>query len=137
MSSMTRIATAALLGAAALSAAGATSAGQAEGMVVVRDASTGQLRNATPAEVKALRAQEVQLGITRAAPAPAAVRADGTRHKLLGERGQVYSIVSRDANGKLWAQEAIGENAANAALAAPPATAPAVNHPQEHNHADR
>jgi hypothetical protein len=60
------------------------------------------------------------------------VRANGTRQKHLGERGLVYSIVSRDANGKLSAQEAIGEDAANAALTAP---AP-VNQP-EHHHADR
>ena len=98
------------------------------------DASTGLLRNATPAEVKALRAQDVQPGVAGAQP-PAAVtmRVNGTRQKLIGERGQVYTIVSRDANGKLTAQEAIGENAADAALAAPAS----ANHPQEHNHADR
>ena len=138
MSSKTRTATAALLCAAALSVAApgsVASAEQAESMVVVRDAATGLLRNATPAEVKALRAQEIQLGISRPAPAPATVRADGTRQKLLGESGLVYSIVSRDANGKLSSQEAIGETAANAALNAP-ASAPA-NHPQEHHHADR
>jgi hypothetical protein len=44
----------------------------------------------------------------------------------------VYSIVTRDANGKLSAQEAIGEDAANAVL-----KAPAPVNPQEHNHADR
>ena len=128
---------AALLGAAALSMAAPNSvarAEQAESMVVVRDASTGLLRNATPAEAKALRAQDVQRGVTSAQPpAPATMRANGTRQKLIGERAQVYTIISRDANGKLTAQEAIGENAANAAMAAP---APA-NHPREHNHADR
>lgn len=133
MSNKTRIALAALLGAAAMSVAAQASARQAEGMVVVRDARTGLLRNATPAEVKALRAQEVQLGITRVQPpAPVTVRSDGTRQKLLGERGLVYSIVTRDANGKLSAQEAIGEDAANAVL-----KAPAPVNPQEHNHADR
>ena len=134
MSSKTRIAIAVLLGASALSVTLPSSAEQAEGMVVVRDARTGELRNATPAEVKALRTQAVQQGISRPQPAvPATVRANGTRQKLIGERGQVYSIVSRDASGKLWAQEAIGEDAANAALTAP---AP-LNHPQEHNHAER
>jgi hypothetical protein len=133
MSSKTRIALAALLGAAAMSVAGPGSARQADGMVVVRDARTGLLRNATPAEVKVLRAQEVQLGITRPQPpAPVTVRPNGTRQKHLGERGLVYSIVSRDANGKLSAQEAIGEDAADAAL-----KAPAPVNPQEHNHADR
>jgi hypothetical protein len=137
MSRKTRIAFAALLGAAAISAAGVAGAQQDESMVVVRDARTGLLRNATPAEVKVLRAQEVQLGITRPQPpAPVTVRADGTRQKHLGERGQVYSIVSRDANGKLAAQEAIGEDAANAALRKPSAAPAAVN-PEEHNHADR
>jgi hypothetical protein len=135
MSRKTRIALAALLGAAAMSVAtsgNAASAEQAEGMVVVRDAHTGLLRNATPAEVKVLRAQEVQRGITRPQPAPVTVRPNGTRQKHLGERGLVYSIVSRDANGKLSAQEAIGEDAADAAL-----KAPAPVNPQEHNHADR
>ena len=135
MSSKTRIAIAALFGATALSVVTPNSvarAEQAESMVVARDASTGLLRNATPAEVKALRAQDVQPGVAGAQP-PAAVtmRVNGTRQKLIGERGQVYTIVSRDVNGKLTAQEAIGENAADAALAAP------ANHPQEHNHADR
>lgn len=133
MSSKSRIALATLLGGAAMSVAAQDNpagARQAEGMVVARDPATGQLRNATPAEVKALRAQEVQRGITRQQPpAPVTVRANGTRQKHLGERGLVYSIVSRDANGKLSAQEAIGEEAANAAMKSP---APANQ--QEHDH---
>ena len=136
MSKKTMIALVALLGAAAVSVAAqdnVANAGQAEGMVVVRDARTGLLRNATPAEVKVLRAQEVHLGIAPPQPpAPVTVRADGTRQKHLGERGLVYSIVTRDANGKLSAKEAIGEEAANAAL-----TAPAPVNQQEHNHAER
>lgn len=133
MSSKTMIALAALLAAGALSVPAAASEEQAEGMVVVRDTRTGLLRNATPAEVRELRALEVQRGITRPAP-PAAVtvRENGTRQKHLGEGGLVYSVVTRDAGGKLAVQEVIGEDAANAAVHAP---APATH--QEHNHADR
>ena len=133
MSSKTMIALAALLAAGALSVPAAASDEQAEGMVVVRDARTGLLRNATPAEVKTLRAQEVQRGITRPAP-PAAVtvRKNGTRQMHLGERGLVYSVVTRDAGGKLAVREVTGEDAANAAVNAPP---PATH--QEHHHADR
>jgi hypothetical protein len=133
MSSKTMIALAALLAAGALSVPAAAGEEQAEGMVVVRDARTGLLRNATPAEVKTLRAQEVQREVARPAP-PAAVtvRENGTRQKHLGEQGLVYSVVTRDANGKLSSQEVIGEDAANAALKAP---APVTQ--QEHHHADR
>lgn len=130
MSSKTMIALAALCAAGALNG---PAAAQDQAMVVARDAQTGQLRNATPAEVQALRAQEVERGITRAAP-PAAVtvRRDGTRQTHLGERGLVYSVVARDADGKLQVREVTGEDAANAALKAP---APATQ--QEHHHADR
>jgi hypothetical protein len=135
MSSKTRIALAALLAAGALSVAAAASAEQEEGMVVVRDARTGLLRNATPAEVKALRAQDVQRGLARRQPAPPSavtVRENGTRQKHLGERGLVYSVVTRDAGGKLAVQEVKGEDAANAAL-----DAPAPANQQERHHADR
>jgi hypothetical protein len=132
MSSKTMIALAALLAAGAASVP-AAAAEQAETMVVVRDAHTGRLRNATPAEVKALRAQEVPRGITRPAPPGAVtVRENGTKTKHLGERGLVYSVVTRDAGGKLLVREVNGEDAANAALKAP---APATR--QEHNHAER
>jgi hypothetical protein len=126
------IALAALLAAGAASVP-AAAAEQAEGMVVVRDAHTGLLRNATPAEVKTLRAQEVPHGITRPAPPGAVtVRENGTKTTHLGERGLVYSVVTRDAGGKLLVREVSGEDAANAALKAP---APATQ--QEHDHADR
>lgn len=133
MSNKTMIALAALLAAGALNGPAAAGEPQAEGMVVVRDTQTGQLRNATPAEVKALRAQELQRGITRPAPpAPVTVRKDGSRQQHLGERGLVYSVVTHDADGKLQVCEVKGEDAANAALKAP---APATQ--QEHHHADR
>ncbi len=133
MSSKTMITLAALFAAGALSGPAVAADPQQQGMVVVRDAQTGQLRNATPAEVKALRAQEVQRGLTRPAPpSPVTVRKDGTRQKHLGESGLVYSVVTRDADGKLQSREVSGEDAANAALKAP---APATQ--QEHHHADR
>jgi hypothetical protein len=134
MSSSTSMALAALLAASAFSLPAAASADQQEGMVVVRDAYTGQLRNATPAEVKVLRAQETAKGLVahEAAPSAVTVRENGTRQKHLGESRMVYSVVSRDAGGKLGMQCVNGEDAANAALARP---APATQ--QEHDHESR
>jgi hypothetical protein len=102
-------------------------------MVVVRDAQTGQLRNATPAEVKALRAQQLRRGLAAPeAPSPVTIRRDGTMQKRLGERGMVYSVVTRNADGKLDTQCVTGEDAAKAALERPvPATQP------EHDHGTR
>lgn len=55
---------------AALALASAcASAGEQDGMVVVRDVQTSLLRNATPAEVKALRAQDATRRGTRSSPA--------------------------------------------------------------------
>jgi hypothetical protein len=132
MSSKPSIALAALLAAGAV-CGGPAAAGfdRQEGMIVVLDAQTGKLRNATPAEAKALRAQQA----TRSLAAPEAavtIRRDGTMQKHLGERGMVYSVVTRDAEGKLGSQCVNGEAAAKAALERPaPATQP------EHDHESR
>jgi hypothetical protein len=131
MSSKPSMALAALLAAgAACSLPAAAEQDRQEGMVVVRDAQTGQLRNATPAEVKALRAQETRRGLVAPEPPSAVtIRSDGTMQKRLGERGMVYSVVTRDADGKLGTQCVKGEEAAQAALERP---APANQ--QEHHH---
>jgi hypothetical protein len=134
MSSKPSMALAALLAAgAACSLPAAAEQDRQQGMVVVRDAQTGQLRNATPAEVKALRAQETRRGLVAPEAASAVtIRRDGTMQKHLGERGMVYSVVTRDANGKLGTQCVNGEDAAKAALEHP---APATK--QEHDHESR
>jgi hypothetical protein len=104
-----------------------------EGMVVVRDAQTGQLRNPTPSEVKALRAQQTRRGLAEPdAASTVTIRRNGTMQKHLGERGMVYSVVTRGADGKLGMQCVNGEDAAKSALEHP---APA-NH-QGHNHESR
>lgn len=113
---------------AALAVASAcASAGEQDGMVVVRDAQTGALRNATPAEVKVLRAQETaKRGLVAEPPSPVMIRKDGTLQKHLGERSMVYSVVTRDDAGKLGMQCVKGAEAADAAL-----------NQQEHHHEDR
>lgn len=133
MSSKSTIALAALLAAGAFGAPPPARA-QEQGMVVARDALTGQLRNATPAEVKALRAQQPAPDQSARAAAASAVtvRADGTRVKRLGERAMVYSVVARAPDGTLGMQCVKGEDAANAALAQP---APAAQ--PEHRHETR
>jgi hypothetical protein len=134
MSTNTSMALSALLAASALSLPAAASAEQQEGMIVVRDAHTGKFRNATPAEMRTLRAQEAQRGLVKreAAPSVVTIRENGTVHKHLGESAMVYSVVSRDAAGKLGMQCVKGEHAANAALERP---APANQ--QEHDHETR
>ena len=93
MSSKLSIALAALFAAGAYGLPAPASADPQEGMVVVRDRTTGQFRNATPAEVKALRAQQTQRTLAPAAPSPVTLRKDGSRHKHLGENAMVYSVV--------------------------------------------
>jgi hypothetical protein len=109
------------------------SAGAAEqpGMVVARDPQTGQLRAPTAAELKALRQQgEASMMGKAAVEAPTAVtRTDGVRQVRLGERGMVYSVVTRDADGKLVRKCVQGEQAAQEAIK-PGAT----SGEREHNH---
>ena len=105
---------AALMTAAFALPAAAGAAGQ-EGMVVVRDAQTGQLRAATPAEIKALHEQGAALRQAKPATELAVRGADGTLRKSLGESGMVFSVVTRDAEGKLATQCLSGEDAAKAA----------------------
>jgi hypothetical protein len=79
----------------------ARAAGQ-EGMVVVRDPLTGQLRAPTADELKALRAKTPAAAGLAAPGLPAAVsRSDGSRGLRLGEKGMVYDVVTRGPDGKL------------------------------------
>lgn len=99
-----------------------------ERMVISRDRETGKLRNATPAEVKVLKAQEARrnLMMRQPEPAPVVIRKDGTLHKHLGEQSMVYAIVTRDGAGKIGMQCVKGADAADAALTT-----------KEHRHDDR
>ena len=99
------------------------------GMVVVRDAKTGQLRAPTAAELRDLRANAPR-NLAPASSAPVERRANGALHKHLGDQAQVFTVVTRDADGKFVSECVQGEQAAAAA----------VDHPhdqQEHRHEDR
>lgn len=127
-----------LLGALALPACAfqqaATAPSAEQGMVVVRDAATGQLRAPTPAEARALQPRPTASAAAAAATPPKIVVGPGGRRSVrLGERHMVYSVVTRDANGKL-AQDCVhGTQAATNALAKP---APATK-PEEQRHESR
>ncbi len=119
---------------AALLALAPPQAASAEGpqsMVVVRDAVTGELRPATPAESRALMARDPALAPQRGV-GPLTTRADGTRKVHLGDRRQAFSVLARDAGGTLTMQCVNTEDAANAAVQrpAPPSAG-------EHDHDER
>ncbi len=96
---------------AAVSAAGAPAQ---PGMTVVRDAATGKLRAPTAAELRALRNESGQAQRAAADSArPPTVRADGVKAATLGERGMVYSVITRGPDGKLHEHCVEGEAAAN------------------------
>ena len=122
---------AAMLALAALSLPpGAGAAGQ-EGMVVVRDRESGQLRAPTPAELRALRTQQKTMAPAPAI-APSVQRPDGTRHLHLGERGMVYSVLTRDAAGRKIIGCTGSEQAADAALGKAAHDAARKEHGHEH-----
>jgi hypothetical protein len=106
----------------------ASADGQQQGVVVVRDPETGQFRAPTAAELRALRTKDTALlpQPKRERP-PSSVRADGTRHLHLGDKGMVYSVARRDAEGKLVTQCVTGEHAAANA-------APARDQEHDHEH---
>ncbi|MDQ1813332.1 hypothetical protein RBA41_08460 [Massilia sp. CCM 9210] len=89
----------------------ASAAAQADGMAVVRDKQTGQLRPATAAELRAMQGDLQQPQMARPQP-QVQVRADGTRSAPVGDRGMVYSVVSRTPDGKLAQRCVEGEAAA-------------------------
>lgn len=101
-----------------------------DGMVVTRDPQTGQLRAPTPAEMKELNAQPRLL----AAPTQhtQVARPDTTRQVRLGDKSQVYSVVTREPSGQLQGQCVQGERAANAVL-----SQGVTISKEEHRHEDR
>jgi hypothetical protein len=114
-----------------------------QGMVVVRDAQTGQLRAPTATEMQTLtrqgqnqsQAKSQAQGQTRALAAPAkpdaVTRPNGTRRVYMGNKNQVYTVVTRDADGNLVNHCVEGEEAAKAAVDQPAAAT------KEHAHEDR
>lgn len=90
-------------------AAGQTAAGA--GVVVARDAQTGQLRPATPAELRALAGADKAM---RPAPAagPVKLREDGRREVHLGEAALVHATLRRDADGRTTMECVHGDAAA-------------------------
>lgn len=86
-----------------------------EGMVVVRDPQTGQLRAPTADELKELRARTPATAPSTAGLAaprtPATItRGDGSRGVRLGEKGMVYDVVTRGPDGKLTHECVRGES---------------------------
>ena len=105
-----------------------------QGMVVVRDAQTGQLRAPTAAEMRALAPQRA-LARMNAPPQPAMVaHPGGSRHVRLGERGLVYSVVKRGADGTLHEQCVHGAAAAEKAVHASTGADAAAGHNEGHRH---
>lgn len=111
-------------------------AAQGQGMVVVRDAQTGQLRTPTAAEIRAL--QPAASASMTAQSQPAMVTGPGGRRSVrLGERHMVYSVVKRDGEGKLGEQCVHGVHGVHAAERATSGAAePAAKH-EEHRHESR
>ena len=93
------------------------------GMIVVRDAETGKLRGATPAEAQAMQLQQNELkasgktasvGMLTGNPSPQlTVNKHGTTMMELTEDSMVYSVVKRTADGKLDMQCVTGTAAAH------------------------
>jgi len=106
---------------------------QGQGMVVVRDAQTGELRAPTPAEIRALQPPPSASMTSQAQPAMI-TGPGGRRSVRLGERHMVYSVVNRDAEGKLGEQCVHGVHAAE--RAAKGERQPATQH-EEHRHESR
>jgi hypothetical protein len=99
-----------------------------EGMVVVRDAQTGQMRAPTPAEMKTLTAQPPVASLVVPSQPTLVARPDNVRQVRLGEKAQVFTVVTRGADGKLANQCVQGDSAAKTALEQPAATN------EEHSH---
>lgn len=88
-----------------------------QGMIVVRDADTGELRAPTADEARALHPRTNVSAAGTAAPAPKMVTGPGGRRSVqLGERHMVYSVVTRGADGKLEEQCVHGAHAAQHAV---------------------
>lgn len=110
-----------------------------QGMIVVRDADTGALRAPTPAEARALHPRAGASAAAAASPAPEMLTGPGgSRSVQLGERHMVYSVVTRDPDGKLTEQCMHGANGAHgAADALKGSPKHDANKPEEHTHEKR
>jgi len=88
------------------------------GMVVVRDAQTGELRAPTAAESAALHSKSAA---QRKAPGQhvETVGPGGSRKVQMGTSALVYSVVTKNPDGALAEQCVGGEHAAHAAIAHP------------------
>ncbi|MCC2956325.1 hypothetical protein LK542_11935 [Massilia sp. IC2-477] len=122
------------LPACAAQTAAPASPAQGQGMVVVRDPQTGELRTPTPDEMRTL---QPPTAAARMAPVqPKMVTGPGGRRSVqLGERHMVYSVVNRDSEGKLVEQCVNGHDAAGQAVTPPAGSKakPATKH-EEHSH---
>ncbi len=94
-----------------MAASAALATPQSPGMAVVRDADTGELRAATGAEIRALQGPQSKTATPVETP-QAVTRPDGTRSARLGERGMVYSTVTRAPDGSMTQRCIEGESAA-------------------------
>lgn len=89
------------------------------GMIAVRDAETGQLRGATPAEAQLMQAQQnsVRVGaaglITGTVSPQMTINKFGAKKLEMTEDTLVYSVVTRKADGSLDMQCVTGADAAN------------------------
>ncbi|MFC0252584.1 post-PEP-CTERM-1 domain-containing protein [Massilia consociata] len=99
-----------------------------QGMVVVRDAQTGELRAPTATEMRALQPRASATAAPAAAP-KMVTGPDGRRSVRLGERHMVYSVVTRGSDGKLTDQCVHGVHAAEQAV-----KQPAPTKAEEHRH---
>lgn len=128
------------LAALALPAA-AQEAPSPQGMVVVRDAETGQLRAPTSTEARALHPRTNASAAKSAASAPRMVTGPrGSRSVKLGEQHLVYSVVTRGADGQLAEQCVHGAQAAEHAVQGASHAShahPAATQPEEHSHESR
>lgn len=104
-----------------------------QGMVVVRDADTGELRAPTPSEARALHPRTNASAAAAAAPPPKMLTGPGGRRSVqLGERHMVYSVVTRGADGKLDEQCVHGAHAAEHAVKG--AHEHSATKPEDHRH---
>jgi hypothetical protein len=111
--------------------------GQAS-QTVHKDPRTGQIRNATAAEAKQLndlraadRAAQKAARLAAGAPAAGVVRLqqNGIAAAYVDEESVSYSVVRRNADGKLEQDCIDGKTAAESAL-----TNPVIKHSEEHQH---
>ena len=112
------------LAAVVVAAAGAAGPALAQeaGMVVTRDAETGQLRAPTADEMKALQAAAKSSNRSSgrtAAPAAEIVHANGAVELAVGEDTMVYSVARINAQGKVERACVQGLDASQKAMKAP------------------